>query len=97
MAKKSTTGPPNLEDIVPLFIVDFCDIPLRGICRHGGETLFFALASDLESDEPLDYAVFRLPQKQTEFFVQQKAEFVFRSYSRPLTKRPQPRYSDLRA
>ena len=43
--------------------------------HKGGETPFFALASDLESDERLDYAVFRLPQEQTEFFVQQKAEF----------------------
>jgi hypothetical protein len=66
---------PNLAGVVPLFIADFYDIPLRGICKYKGETLFFAISSDPESDQPLDYAVFRLPKEQTEFFVGQKAEF----------------------
>ena len=66
---------PNLEGVVPLYISHFWDIPLEGICKYNGETLFFVLPRDPLSEGPLEYAVFRLPREQTEFFIQRKAEF----------------------
>ena len=71
--KKS--GAPNLEGVVPLFISGFYDVPLEGICKYKGETLFFLISGDPLSDGPFEYAVFRLPREQTEFFMQEKAEF----------------------
>jgi len=67
---------PNLEGVVPLYISHFFDIPLEGICKYNGETLFFVFTRDpLLIDGPLEYAVFRLPTEQTEFFMQRKADF----------------------
>ena len=68
---------PNLEGVIPLFISGFYDVPLDGICKYNGETLFFVVTSDYDprSNEPVEYYVYRLPREQTEFFMQEKAEF----------------------
>jgi hypothetical protein len=66
---------PELEGVIPLFISDYYDTPLRGICQYNGETLFFTIASDPERDQSLEYAVYRLPKEQTECFLREKAEF----------------------
>jgi len=73
---KRTNGG-TLEGVVPLFICDFYDIPQRGICKYRGEILFFAISRDPwpESNQPVEYAAFRLPQEQTEYFKEEKATF----------------------
>jgi hypothetical protein len=66
---------PDLEGVTPLFVWDYWDLPLSGICKYRDETLFFTIARDSEDDTPPRYTVYRLPKEQTAYFVLEKAEF----------------------
>ena len=86
-----TTEGPMLEGVAPIFVSDYYDIPLRGICKYQGETLFFIVAGDPESD-PTQYSVYRLPKEQTDYFMFEKVEFerlvgTFWSYDLPFPER----------
>src|SRR5262245_32584305 len=64
----------KLENVVPVFVSDYYDQPLSGICRYGDQTLFFSIVEGSEEADP-EYAVYRLPKEQTDYFRQEQSEF----------------------